>query len=233
MFCAQQPSIRAPSCSCLALRAGTLFCGPLQPLEALGPLINNPGLAGGGRPLWIEALIKLKPLLMSLYFGADHIVWVQQVGGAAMATLRSRTVVDGAGPALGGATPPLSRRRSSVSGLVVRRRSAPRVRLVLRPPASPRLPQAGLMDNKGLTNRAQKASLYGWFGGSLCTIVLELYELAGGPLSLRRFFPLFSTFCAFGIARFLGLCVLPVAVCVCWPVLGGLALRVRPQHGTA
>lgn len=35
------------------------------------------------------------------------------------------------------------------------------------------------MDNKALTNRAQKASLYGWFGGSLCTIVLELYELAG------------------------------------------------------
>ncbi|KAL4440647.1 hypothetical protein ABPG77_000356 [Micractinium sp. CCAP 211/92] len=87
----------------------------MRPLEALGPLINTPGLAGGGRPLWIEALIKLKPLLMSLYFGADHIVWVQQ---------------------------------------------------------------AGLMDNKGLTNRAQKASLYGWFGGSLCTIVLELYELA-------------------------------------------------------
>ncbi|KAL4457581.1 hypothetical protein ABPG75_012446 [Micractinium tetrahymenae] len=87
----------------------------MRPLEALAPLIQNPGLAGGGRPLWVEALIKLKPLLMSIYFGADHIVWVQQ---------------------------------------------------------------AGLMDNKGLTDRAQKASLYGWFGGSLCTIVLELYELA-------------------------------------------------------
>lgn len=35
------------------------------------------------------------------------------------------------------------------------------------------------MNNKGLTDRAQKASLYGWFGGSLSTIVLELYELAG------------------------------------------------------
>lgn len=39
------------------------------------------------------------------------------------------------------------------------------------------------MDNKALTDRAQKASLYGWFGGSLCTIVLELYELAGGAFS--------------------------------------------------
>jgi len=39
--------------------------------------------------------------------------------------------------------------------------------------------QAGLMNNKGLTDRAQKASLYGWFGGSLSTIALELYELAG------------------------------------------------------
>ena len=37
------------------------------------------------------------------------------------------------------------------------------------------------MNNKGLTDRAQKASLYGWFGGSLSTIALELYELAGGP----------------------------------------------------
>ena len=35
------------------------------------------------------------------------------------------------------------------------------------------------MNNKGLTDRAQKTSLYSWFGGSLCTIVLELYEVAG------------------------------------------------------
>jgi hypothetical protein len=40
--------------------------------------------------------------------------------------------------------------------------------------------QAGLLNNKSLTDRAQKTSLYGWFGGSLCTIILELYELAGG-----------------------------------------------------
>jgi hypothetical protein len=45
---------------------------------------------------------------------------------------------------------------------------------------TPHSAQAGILNNKGLTNRAQKASLYGWFGGSLCTIVLELYELAGG-----------------------------------------------------
>ena len=46
-------------------------------------------------------------------------------------------------------------------------------------PARTLHPQAGLMDNKALTDRAQKASLYGWFGGSLSTILLELYELAG------------------------------------------------------
>lgn len=93
----------------------------MRPLEVLNPLLQNPGWAGGGRPLWVEVLIKLKPLLMSIYFGADHIVWLQQ---------------------------------------------------------------AGLMNNKGLTDRAQKASLYGWFGGSLSTIVLELYELAA--LAARR-----------------------------------------------
>jgi hypothetical protein len=40
--------------------------------------------------------------------------------------------------------------------------------------------QAGLLNNKSLADRAQKTSLYGWFGGSLCTIVLELNELSGG-----------------------------------------------------
>lgn len=93
----------------------------MRPLEVLNPLLQQPGWAGGGRPLWVEVLIKLKPLLMSIYFGADHIVWLQQ---------------------------------------------------------------AGLMNNKGLTDRAQKASLYGWFGGSLSTILLELYELAA--LAARR-----------------------------------------------
>ncbi|KAI3436582.1 hypothetical protein D9Q98_005998 [Chlorella vulgaris] len=85
----------------------------MRPLEALNPILQNPAM--GSRPLWVEALIKLKPLLMSIYFGADHVVWAQQ---------------------------------------------------------------AGLLNNKSLTDRAQKTSLYGWFGGSLCTIILELYELA-------------------------------------------------------
>lgn len=49
----------------------------LQPLEALNPILQNPAM--GSRPLWVEALIKLKPLLMSIYFGADHVVWAQQV----------------------------------------------------------------------------------------------------------------------------------------------------------
>ena len=40
--------------------------------------------------------------------------------------------------------------------------------------------QAGVLDRKPLATRAQKASLYGWFGGSLCTLLGELYELTGG-----------------------------------------------------
>ena len=62
--------------SCAPLHPLFIF---LQPLEVLNPLLQNPGWAGGGRPLWVEVLIKLKPLLMSIYFGADHIVWLQQV----------------------------------------------------------------------------------------------------------------------------------------------------------
>ena len=54
-----------------------------KPLEVLNPLLQQPGWAGGGRPLWVEVLMKLKPLLMSIYFGADHIVWLQQVCRAA------------------------------------------------------------------------------------------------------------------------------------------------------
>ena len=49
-----------------------------QPLEVLAPIIQNPGLVGAGRPMWVEVLIKLRPLLMSIYFGADHVVWAQQ-----------------------------------------------------------------------------------------------------------------------------------------------------------
>eukprot|EP00890_Picochlorum_soloecismus_P000660 jgi/Picsp_1/1595/NSC_05073-R1_peroxisomal biogenesis factor 11 family protein len=39
------------------------------------------------------------------------------------------------------------------------------------------LKQAGLISNKKVAERAQKASLYGWFGGSLCGIVSEIYEI--------------------------------------------------------
>jgi hypothetical protein len=52
----------------------------LQPLEVLNPILQNPGL--GGKPLWAEVLLKLRPILMSIYFGADHVVWAQQVGAA-------------------------------------------------------------------------------------------------------------------------------------------------------
>ncbi|GAB4820863.1 hypothetical protein N2152v2_007909 [Parachlorella kessleri] len=91
----------------------------MRPLEALVPLITN--LTFGNKPLAIEIISKLKPILMAIYFGADHIVWAQQ---------------------------------------------------------------AGILNNKELTDKAQKASLYGWFGGSLCTIVGEIYELAA--LCMKR-----------------------------------------------
>lgn len=44
--------------------------------------------------------------------------------------------------------------------------------------------QAGILQNKVLAQRAQKASLYGWFGGSTCTILNELYEL--NSMTARR-----------------------------------------------
>jgi hypothetical protein len=53
--------------------------------------------------------------------------------------------------------------------------------------------QAGILNNKSLTDRAQKASLYGWFGGSLCTIVLELYELAGANMPVDKLLMVFSS----------------------------------------
>ena len=84
----------------------------LRPLESLSPLVLNPTI-NPKKPLPIEILNKIKPILMAIYFGGDHVVWASQ---------------------------------------------------------------AGLLQNKNITSRAQKASLYGWFGGSLCTIVTELYE---------------------------------------------------------
>jgi Peroxisomal biogenesis factor 11 (PEX11) len=84
----------------------------LRPLESLTPLVLNPAI-NPKKPLFVELLNKIKPILMSVYFGGDHVVWASQ---------------------------------------------------------------AGLLTNKDITQRAQKASLYGWFGGSLCTIVTEIYE---------------------------------------------------------
>jgi Peroxisomal biogenesis factor 11 (PEX11) len=92
----------------------------MRPLEALNPIIQNPYL-NANKPFVIEVLNKLKPILMAIYFGADHVVWAQQ---------------------------------------------------------------AGLLTKKDLVARAQKTSLYGWFGGSLCTILTEVYEI--GALTLRR-----------------------------------------------
>jgi hypothetical protein len=86
-----------------------------RPLESLKPLLLNPEL-NPNKPLVIEIINKLKPVLMAIYFGGDHVVWASQ---------------------------------------------------------------AGLLSNKTLTSRAQKASLYGWFGGSLCTIISEIYDIGG------------------------------------------------------
>lgn len=44
--------------------------------------------------------------------------------------------------------------------------------------------QAGILSNKGLVAKAQKASLYGWAGGSVCTVINELYELQGEHLTV-------------------------------------------------
>lgn len=87
----------------------------MRPLESLTPLVNNPSI-NPNKPLAIEIINKIKPILMAIYFGGDHVVWASQ---------------------------------------------------------------AGLLANKTTTARAQKASLYGWFGGSLCTIIAEIYEIQG------------------------------------------------------
>lgn len=81
-----------------------------KPLESLAPLVLNPSL-DWRKPPHIEILKKLKCVLMAIYFGGDHVVWMKQAG-----------LID-----------------SAVS--------------------------------------FQKLSMYGWFGGSLCTIVTEIYEL--------------------------------------------------------
>jgi hypothetical protein len=92
----------------------------MRPLESLHPLLLNPAI-NPSKPLWLEVINKIKPILMAVYFGGDHVVWAQN---------------------------------------------------------------AGLTTNKALVARFQKASLYGWFGGSLCTLVAEIYEIS--RLTARR-----------------------------------------------
>ena len=87
----------------------------MRPLESLTPLVYNPAI-NPNKPIIIELINKIKPVLMSIYFGGDHVVWASQ---------------------------------------------------------------AGLLTNKQVAQKAQKASLYGWFGGSLCTIIGEMYEIQG------------------------------------------------------
>lgn len=51
----------------------------MKPLETLVPLINQPGFSGN-QPKLLQAINKLKALLMAMYFGADHAVWAFQLG---------------------------------------------------------------------------------------------------------------------------------------------------------
>lgn len=51
----------------------------MRPLELIIPLINQPGFAGKD-PKLLQAVNKLKALLMATYFGADHFVWAYQIG---------------------------------------------------------------------------------------------------------------------------------------------------------
>ncbi|KDD73237.1 peroxisomal biogenesis factor 11 [Helicosporidium sp. ATCC 50920] len=85
----------------------------LRPLEALNPVLQNPHL-NADRPLALELLAKIKPILMALYFAGDHVVWAQQ---------------------------------------------------------------AGLMARPELAAKARKASLWGWFGGSMAGLVGEVAEV--------------------------------------------------------
>lgn len=51
----------------------------MRPLESLIPVLNQPSFTGK-QPLFLEAINKLKSVLMSIYFGADHFVWAHQIG---------------------------------------------------------------------------------------------------------------------------------------------------------
>ncbi|KAI8113706.1 hypothetical protein M9435_003700 [Picochlorum sp. BPE23] len=90
----------------------------MKPVESILPVVMNPSL-DWRRPVYVEILKKLKCILMAVYFGGDHIVWLK------------------------------------LSGLI----------------ATDPKKQSRFIE------LAQKASLYGWFGGSLCGILTEIYDI--------------------------------------------------------
>jgi hypothetical protein len=90
----------------------------LRPLENITPLLIQPRFVES-QPLHTQALTKLKALLNTVYFGADHVVWASQ---------------------------------------------------------------AGILTDKALVDRAQKISLWSWFGASCCTIAAELTEILRAAL---------------------------------------------------
>lgn len=92
----------------------------MRPLESLTPLLVQPGFTGK-QPKGLEAINKLKSVLLAMYFAADHVVWAGQIG---------------------------------------------------------------LTDNKKLTERFQKISLWSWALGSICTIAGEAWSIS--MLSVKR-----------------------------------------------
>lgn len=51
----------------------------MRPFESVMPIITQPGFTGKQHPA-LEALVKVKSILMAIYFGADHVVWAYQIG---------------------------------------------------------------------------------------------------------------------------------------------------------
>lgn len=100
-------SVKKVQTSITAARKVFRIC---KPLESLAPLVLSPSL-DWRKPMHIEILKKLKCIMMAIYFGGDHVVWMKQ---------------------------------------------------------------AGLIESAEIF---QKVSMYGWFGGSMCTILTEIYEL--------------------------------------------------------
>lgn len=51
----------------------------MRPLETLTPMLIDPRFTGS-QPWQLEAVAKLKDLLMAVYFASDHFVWAYQIG---------------------------------------------------------------------------------------------------------------------------------------------------------